>query len=593
MKIKSVISLTNYYYVACLLMLPFSLHPFKGRTAIIPRSYTDNASLSLAGWQEHINDYNVGRNYFSFYLAPVYKRSFHNSQLADFLIGEQNCFAVQGSRVADRSKDAILADYFGLAQDFKSTVCLNPLITSFIFDMQCYLGLDRWCPGLYIRFHVPIGHTKWDLDLCEHVEQEGTLGYPAGYMGAESVPRKQLSCDFIEAMTGRACNHLNQQKPLTYGDMQDPLAFGLIQGRRDESRLSDVQLVVGYNTLNGPTYHAGLNAIISFPAGNRPNPKYFFAPIIGNGHHWGLGLGFTSHKIFWQSADKLDFMGFWLDTNIMHLFADEQCRSYDFCGNPASRYMLLSVIAPIDDANVFIDGAPIERQYQRRLLPAINVTTLRSKISMKAQVDLVVKWCLQYNGIQYDLGYNFWYRSPEKLHKRSCLASGYGYKGDAQLYGFVSVAAGDFVVNQPLALNVTQHEATLRGGQGAGNFVAGVEFANENADNPALATDSNGNLLNQLNAADSASLMIPQQQISASNGPILVTDGMIDASSALNPKALSHKIFGNIGYTWEQPNVCVAPFLNLGVEVEWRCNRSQDNSAISQWGIWAKGGLSY
>jgi hypothetical protein len=446
---------------------------------------------------------------------------------------------------------------------------------------------------LYMRLHAPVAHTKWDLNLTECVQTEGTLDYPAGYMGAESIARKHLACDFKEAMTGRSCNHLDQQSMLTFGDMQDPLAFGRIQGRRIESRLSDVQVVVGHNTLNGPTYHAGLNAIFSFPAGNRPNPKYFFAPIIGNGHHWAVGAGFTSHKLVWQSQDALDFTGFWLDANVLHLFADEQCRSYDLCNNPGSRYTLLSIIAPVEQANVHVNGVAIDQQYRSRLLPAINATTLRSKISMKAQVDVVAKWCLQYNGIQYDLGYNFWYRSAETLHRRSCLGSEYGYKGDAQLYGFVSVASAGFVVDQPLPLNVTQHGATLYGGQGAGNFVAGVEFANKNADNPALATDSNNNPLNQLNSADAASLTIAQQQISASNGPILVTDDMIDECSALNPKAVSHKIFGNIGYTWEQPNICVAPFLNFGVEVEWRCGCFQNNSAISQWGVWAKGGLSY
>jgi hypothetical protein len=81
--------------------------------------------------------------------------------------------------------------------------------------------------------------------------------------------------------------------------------------------------------------------------------------------------------------------------------------------------------------------------------------------------------------------------------------------------------------------------------------VPGAEFANLNADSPALVDDANNNLLNQLNVRDLVKLMIRQQQISASNGPILIADDMIDVCSALNPKAVSHKIFGNIGRTWE------------------------------------------
>jgi len=48
-----------------------------------------------------------------------------------------------------------------------------------------------------------------------------------------------------------------------------------------------------------------------------------------------------------------------------------------------------------------------------------------------------------------------------------------------------------------------------------------------------------------------------------------------------------------VSYTWEDIDEQYAPFLGGGFEVEWRCNCFNDNSAISQWGLWAKGGLSY
>ncbi|MEX0849772.1 MAG: hypothetical protein WD055_06075 [Candidatus Dependentiae bacterium] len=581
----------------CTVLLLLSIHTtvcFFGHTDIIPRSETVNAARTLAGWQEHINDYDVGRTYWSFYVAPEYKRSFNNQQLVDFLLGGNECFGVQGSRLPDgRSQCALLADYFGLPQDFKSKIQFSPQITSFIFDMNAYLGLDGLCEGLYLRFHAPVVHTKWDLNLCECVDMKGTNTYPAGYMSAQEVPRDDLSSSFQEAITGRFCSTCKQQKKFTYGDMKNALEFGRIQGRRNLSRLSDVHMALGYNFFNSDDHHIGLNARISFPAGNRPDPDFFFAPIVGNGHHWEAGVGYTSHIILWSSNDELDFAGFWLDANITHMFADEQCRSYDFCDNPGSRYILLSKIIPVEDAQVEVDGMPIPSQYQGRLFPAINLTTLQSKTSFKVQVDMVAKMSLQINGLQWDLGYNLWYRSAEKLHSRCSFDDCLAFKGDAQLYGFASQSMGDLMINDPLALNVSQHEATLYGGQGDGNFVAGAEFANANADNPALATDVNGNPLEQLNQNDAFNLMIAQQQISTSDGPILLTDCDIDECSALMPKALSHKVFGNVGYTWEHPNICFAPFLNLGTEVEWRCNCVNNNSAISQWGVWAKAGLSY
>lgn len=577
----------------CILCYVDSSWGFFGKTLILPRSQTVNAAREIAGWQEHINDYDVGRTYWSFYMAPEYQRSWNNGQISRFLFGCNDCFAVQGSRVANRQSNALLADYFGLPSDFESTVSVSPQITQFIWDMNFYLGLDGLCQGLYFRFHAPVVYAKWDLNLKECVQERGTAIYPAGYMGSQSIQRNQLVANFTEAMTGQFCNRHKQCGPYTWGDMENAMQYGLVYGRRNESRLSDVHIIVGYNFFNDEDYHAGLNARISAPAGNRPNSHYFFEPIVGNGHHWEVGAGWTSHIIFWSSADELDYAGFWCDINVTHLFADTQLRSFDFCGNPGSRYILLSKLTSVTDPDVLVDDEPISMQYIGNLSPAINQTTLDAKISLKAQVDMVAKFSVEMNGIQFDLGYNLWYRSPEHLVERACFKSGYALKGDAQVYGFVSQNSAGFTINQPLPLNVTQHEATLVSGQGDGNFVVGSEFINANADNPGLASDSNANILYQLNQADSTTLMIAQQQINGSNDPVLLTDANIDIDSALNPQALSHKIFGNVAYTWESPRVQYAPFLAFGSELEWRCGCFKSNSAISQWGIWAKGGLSF
>lgn len=581
------------FFMLGVLSAPMS-YGFFGKTLILPRSETVNAARELAGWQEHINDYDVGRTYWSFYMAPEYKRSFNNQQLVNFLLGGCDSFAVQGSRVpGGKYGGALLADYFGLPADFKSIIHFEPQITDFIWDMNFYLGLDGLCEGLYFRIEAPMVYTKWDLNLSECVEMVGTFTHPAGYMAAQEVPRRALASSFTEAISGQFCNAYKQEVPLVWGDMQDPLTFGRIQGRRHEARLCDVHVVVGYNFFNGDTYHAGLNARIYAPAGNRPNGKYFFEPIVGNGHHWELGVGWTSHMIFWESEDELDYAGCWLDANVTHMFADTQRRSFDFYGNRGSRYILLSNIAPIDNADVFVNGAPIDQQYIGNLLPAINRTTLDATIRLKVQIDMVVKFSLTMCGVQTDIGYNLWYRSPEQLIKRACFEPRLALKGDAQLYGFVSQTTGNLSINEPMALNVTQHQATLRNGQGETNFVAGQEFANFNADNPVLASDASGNPLFQLNQNDAYTLMIAQQQIFTSNPPILLTDADIDVCSSLNPRALSHKIFGNVAYAWEHAAAIFVPFLGIGTEIEWRCGCVNDNSAISQWGIWAKGGLSF
>jgi hypothetical protein len=566
---------------------------FSGHTAIIPRSDTVNANRELCGWQEHINDYDVGRTYWSFYFAPEYKRSWNNKQLAQFLLGGSECFAVQGSRVPNRLSNALFADYFGLPADFSSVISFKPHITSLVLDNNFYIGFDSCVPGLYLRVEAPLVHTVWSLDLHECVVTTGTFAFPAGYMAATAVPRDQLAINFSEAITGCWCNKFGQHKPLVFGDMQSPLAYGHMVQRRNLSHFSDIHFVFGYNFCNDDDYHVGLNLRLSAPAGNRPDPNYFFSPIIGNGHHYEAGLGFTSHMLFWSDRDDIDYAGFWLDLNVTHLFADTQLRTYDLRNGPGSRYMLLSKIVPVATSDVQLNLMPITQQYIGKLFPAINKTTLPSKISMNVQVDMVAKISFQHKGVQVDLGYDLWYRSKEKLHGFGCLEQELACKGDAQLYGFVSQASTGFAVNDPLALNATESQATLCAGQGVGNFVPGQQYANKNINSPALASDSAGNPLFQLNQADSTALGIVQQQIAGSFVPVLLTNDDIDILSALNPQALSHKIFASLAHAWEAEKMIFVPFLSVGTEVEWRCGCINSNSAISQWGIWFKGGISY
>ena len=63
--------------------------------------------------------------------------------------------------------------------------------------------------------------------------------------------------------------------------------------------------------------------------------------------------------------------------------------------------------------------------------------------------------------LRFDLGYNFWANSKEKLHCRETFVENrYAIKGDAQIYGFTA-DAGD----NPIALNATQSMATILEGK--------------------------------------------------------------------------------------------------------------------------------
>lgn len=571
-----------FRFSVCMLFLHGSLGAFGPKTFFNTRSQGVNAVRELAGWQQLIN-LDRACDYGALSVVPEYSHSFESKEMAEFLFGCCSVLHFSGSKVPDRSKKDILADYFGLPSDFKSTVSFEPRITNFVFDLDLYQGLDTWWRGGYVRIHAPITHTKWDLRLHEcGIEFVSTATIePAGYWGPERIVIKpanknQLYSSVQEAFTGTK----------TFGDEHKPLKYGKIWGRQLMTRLADLQIAIGWNFVRGEDYHFGLNVRGTVPTGNAPNAEFLFEPIAGNGRHGELGGGVTGHYIFWRSADECHALGIYVDGNITHLFDAPQKRSFDLRGRcRASRYMLLETFdSPAE--NLFV--APDElapSQYQRHIEPVINFTTFDVKVHVAVQADIVAKLSYQRAGLELDLGYNFYARSHEELKRCERLVGCLALKGDAQVYGF------DPITEQPVPLSVTQNQATIFGGQGTGNFVPGQEYQNFNADNPVFALDTNGNLLD-LQAADAAALGLPQQQIFTSNPPILLSDKDICLNSATMPRQESNKVFGYAGYWWDNP-AGIDPYFGLGFAIEWAHLDPANNSAYSQWQLWLKTGIAY
>jgi hypothetical protein len=235
--------------------------------------------------------------------------------------------------------------------------------------------------------------------------------------------------------------------------------------------------------------------------------------------------------------------------------------------------------------DLFTAGEPTTDQYTRRLIPLINATTFCVETFFAVQADIALKFAWYRDNFSLDVGYNFWGRSKEKLDCRPSLMDHcFALKGDAQIYGFSGM-------NEAIPLSVSQDQATIFAGQGAGNFVPGVEFANDNAANKMLAFGPGAaDVLTQLNGADSVALGIAQQQVATSQPSIFLSDNDLDNNSVLVPTSLTSKVFVHAGQTWYSAKC--NPFIGLGSEVEW-VHGDCDSGGIAQWGIWFKLGLSY
>jgi hypothetical protein len=499
--------------------------PLHGKTFLAPRSESVNAARELVLWHRYINQY-CQDFYGAFSVTPEYKHSFRPNRLAEYFWAVDE-LVIAGSQVPNRTPEIdILADYFGLSPSFESTVTMDPQIRTGLIDFDVYLGYQDY----YLRAHIPYVWTKWTYEFNEVITQ-GTpnTAFPAGYMDVGPVTPPATS--FTQAINGG----------LSWGQVR-ALEFGRIDKPKGISGFAEAQIALGWNFINTPLAHAGINIRGSVPAGTRSKAIYLFEPIIGNGHHPEFGVGFTSHAMLWEK-DGQQNISIFCDINLTHLFNSRQRRSFDLI-NPedrqnlefqgfATRYIL---------AKQFLNGV-----YTGITVPAIDITTLECDVSVAIQVDAVIMASYEYCGYTADLGYNAWFRSREMISNREPIPNNtYALKGIQNVAG-----------PGPLGAQATQSNATI--------------FGNDFADR-ALVADL--------------------------NPPVFFNDSMIDDNSAQASRGFTHKLFGNFGYTWNDCMHWISPFFGIGGEVEFEgLNPRQDikanKNSISQWGVWLKTGFAF
>jgi len=567
-----------------------------GNTFFCARSQSVNAARELVGWQEYINRFEMDKIYGAITITPEFTRSFRRNRIAGFLFGQDyktGKLTISGSRAPSRGANDWLADHFGLAPDHVSEVTFRPRITNFLVDFNLYLGLDEVWEGAFFRIHAPVVHTRWDLNMCETVTTDGTLTFTAGYMAATEVANADLADNFITAIAGGR----------TWGDMKEALTCGKMSNcKRKKTRLSDVQAAFGWNFVQDEDYHFGLMLRGAAPTGNQPDSEFLFEPIVGNCNHWELGAGLTASAKLWTSDDEETNFMVYLDANITHLFGDKQQRVFDFKNKPNSRYMLISELGtPV--SNLFADTATLipSHQYQKNLFPAINKICCCVDVSIAVQADVALKFTYNWGNWAFDLGYNLWARSGEKFNEDCCKAcciedKKFALKGDAMVYGFGSDLSA-LVADQSKAfpLSATQSKATINAGTNtttAANFVI-TDLKNLAVDNPKEAFHKSGLGNDRLMSAEGQQPGTADFQIRTSNPPKFISCD--DLNDCKGPSAVSHKIFAHFNYAWDDDKEQGdwVPFIGIGGEAEFGAKSDGERAAVSQWGVWVKGGLSF
>jgi hypothetical protein len=501
-----------------LVQAPFTLY---GKTFLSPRSPSTNIVWEVVGVHPFIDHSNTNKIYGMFAATPAYTQTFKPDRLAEYFFST-NRLTITGSQVPVRGNNDLLADYFGLAPTFVSTVFLKPSIQNVILNLDAYIGYRSW----FFRIYAPLVWARWDFKLEETVDVSG-LGdeFPAFYMNTDAVNPGAFS--FAQAMQGNA----------TFGDQHDGIQFGKIDGPKTKTRLSEIHTILGWNFVENDRGFVGLNLRAAIPTGNRSQAIYLFEPMVGNGHHAEFGIGINSRTELWEQ-DGIQALNIFLNANLMHLFKSRQKRSFDFtCNGFGSRYMLIKEF----DAT---------GNYSGNITSAINKTTLDCHVHVNVQLDGLIMFAYNYKRLTFDIGYNGWIRSHERLEISDCELNNaiplntYAFKGIQNVATVSGVS------------NATQSTAML-----------------------------NGNYF-----TDQAAVVDP-------NSPVFITSSDLNLHSAAASRGLTNKLFANLSYAFNKENYkFAAPFIGLGFEVEFEgVHRKNDpnKNSISQWGIWAQGGCYF
>lgn len=588
----------------------YSFQIFSVTTTVVPyfpiRSQGLNTPRHLVGLIQQLYARPFDTLYGTINATIFYNRSFNHDAISQALFGIKDCetITISGSQVANRSTDDWLADYFYLPTDFKSTISFKPIVDNIGAEFSFFVSLDEWTPGLYFAVYAPLVHSRWDLNMCEAIELKGTSSSAPGYFTPDTLQRNELFNNFTQYANGNLIDPITQTVSGTDFTitLQNLLNAKISTRQLTQTRLADMRAIFGYYFVRNDRFNLALQALVTGPVGNRPQGEFIFEPTIGNGHHWEFGGSLFGNGILWRSADEANNIIFSADISLTHLFAARQKRFFDLKGKPFSRYMLIERLGTPITNNLEGNGIVPSAQFVNEFLPVANLTKLQVDSSITLQAEITALFTFVCDHFSWDVGYNFWGITCEKLTLRGINPfdnnKKWALKGDAQVFGFDRGALGAGPLVGAVALSATENNATITSGTNIPGRTIAQALLNPGIDAPQNATgDAAGGTADHPLSASPNSNNIT---IKTSINPVFISTTDIDICERQAHGSTS-KLFTHFNYTWIERTQWI-PYIGLGGKVEFNHHGSTpcdtDCSeciaiALSQWGIWLKGGMIF
>lgn len=438
--------------------------------------------------------------------APYYFKSTNGKQIGRyFMPGCQNCAVVAQNNTSDIS--SLWLDIITPPNaPFESTICIEPKRSviggafRLFFDFGAY---DSCYCNWWASIFVPVQQVRHNLHITETSSPNS---------GTPIVPPS-----FANVIA--ALNNPNWE-------------FGKFSPNKlTKTGVDDISLRIGYNFVRNEEDLLGIYGLLFIPTGRGTKAKYVFEPLVGS-KHVGVGFGLIGDYTFYEcGATSIDVM---FDARYARFFKHSETRSIDLYNGDWSRYLLVAQPA-----------SPVTP------LPGINFFTKEVDVNPRNMLEVWAALSFNYCNFHFEAGYDFWYRSKEKIS----LA-------DQDLgVGIYDIAYDPFTTCQISAscAKICQSVPTLPGAP-----VSDLEFV----------TVKNSNALND--------------QVVTQNNCGHLPCSFLNLDSAAHPRALSSTVYGALSY-----DCCLCCEYPVMIGVGGQYEFAHRRSALSQYGVWLKTAISF
>lgn len=489
--------------------------------------------VEILGWNHQIHIPENDELDFVFKAQTEGGTSFSNSKLAPYFTSNGTATMVFGPHNSTTNPTVdVYSVNFLLSQTFQSSVVFNPKITTWVTDFAAYVDLGNWVQGLHLRGHLPLQYLKHELALTETVSAAGSTQLTSGFIdnAAVNVPYTTVVGAFVGDKVA--------------GDVLQIWNYGTINGAQHSTKVSDIELMLGYNFINNDRGRFDLEFGGLFGCGGKSKAQYVFEPTFGNLGRMGVVGMIDGQALLWSNEDDSKQLAAYLNGKVGYVFSNTQKRSYDLTnfGN-WSRYLIVKKFSSVGTTGTTV-YAGVDNM--------INVGTLGAKIGDYVTFDVEFMFDLQYNNFNFNLGYECAGHSKEK-HK-----------------SFVdAIAANTYVVHVPIAtetdlIDVAVGTADATTAQGCQNTTGyGI----------------NGNI---------ASLATLTELTTANATTVAIANSWLDTSSVLAPTAVSQAVVGAINYTWKDNDYL--PSLGLYGKAEFD---GHNHNTADIWTVGVQGNVSF